>query len=142
MIRKERKSRKKYGKGKRLGKKRRGAGNRGGRGRAGWGKRGKHRKIMFLIRGERPGKKGFTSKFRKLKIINVRDIDERIEDLVAKGIAEKQGAQYSIDVGKLGYEVVGSKGSLSKKIKIIARNFTPKAIEKIKRSGGEAVSNA
>jgi len=107
-------------------KKHRGAGSRGGRGMAGSGKRADQNKMrVFKEFGTKYfGKFGFKSKKQfTLKSINLYEIER-----LGKNKVELKG-----------YKVLGT-GDLTKKIKITANKFSKKALEKIKKTGGEAVT--
>ena len=108
-------------------KKHRGAGNRGGRGMAGSGKRADQNKIRTIKKyGTKYfGKFGFKSKKQfQLKEINLYEIERLGKD--------------TLDLK--GYKVLGT-GDLTKKIKITANKFSKKAMEKIQKVGGEAITN-
>jgi len=108
-------------------KKHRGAGNRGGRGMAGSGKRADQNKIRTIKKyGVKYfGKLGFKSKKQfKLKSINLHEIEKIGKDTVEL----------------TNYKVLGT-GNITKKIKITATKFSKKALEKIKKAGGEAIIN-
>ena len=106
-------------------KKHRGAGNRGGRGMAGSGKRADQKKISILQKyGTKYfGKYGFKIKNKKeLKTINIYEIDKSGQDL--------------LDLKN--YKVLGT-GNITRKVKVIADKFSKKALEKIKKAGGEGI---
>ncbi len=128
MIRRCKKSRKKRGQESHSGLRRRGAGNRGGRGNAGMGKKsGSQKKTKLLAMGLKLGKRGFKNPTSKpQKIINV-------------GELEKHAQKGAVNTVKLGYHKVGGKGELKSSLKVIAKAFTKKALEKIKKVKGEAV---
>ena len=114
-------------------KKHRGAGNRGGKGMAGTGKRADQKKSLILKKygKEYFGKHGFNRPLKlkkKGKTINIGIINEKT----------KNGDTF--DASKY-LKVLGS-GNLDKKIKIKANSFSKKALEKIKKSGSEAITNA
>ncbi len=115
-------------------KKNRGAGNRGGRGMAGTGKRADQKKPTILKKYGPSyfGKHGFNRPqytVKKLKVINLNYIDEH---------AEKKGSEYIFDASK--YDKVLATGKLTKKIKITSKSFSQSALEKIKATGGEAIT--
>ncbi|MFH1541351.1 MAG: 50S ribosomal protein L15 [Elusimicrobiota bacterium] len=102
-------------------------------------------------RGTRPGfeggqmplmrripKRGFTNIFKKeYEIINVSTLEEVFEpntDLNKKILIEK-----GLIRGKLPLKVLGA-GELKKPLKITADKFSKSAIEKIRKTGGEAIS--
>jgi len=121
--------------------KHRGAGSRGGRGKAGsW----THKQKQGFIEGIARGKTGFkrhASLVDKSVIINLSDINERIEKWVAEGKAKKTAHGYSIDLCELGYDKVLGSGNLTHKIEVKACSFSESAKSKIEKAGGKAVSN-
>lgn len=119
-------------------KRNRGAGNRGGRGNAGKGKKAKHEK-MTKEGIHQLGEKGFTSRQREQDGINLKDIDQRIEEFVKAGVAEETEEGYVFYASDAGYEKVLGGGELRKDIEIHAENFSGSAEEKIKDTGNEAV---
>ena len=122
------KSRKKVGRQRRLGKRRRGSGSRGGVGRAGHGKRAKQKKQMFAKEAK---EKGFKRKsFKGMVPVNLSLIS------INQKMWEKEGV---VDVTQHGFDKVIGKGMLKKPIKIKAKHFSRLALEKIKKSGGEAI---
>ncbi len=124
-------------------KKRRGSGNRGGFGMAGTGKRADQRKPS-IWKEEYFGKRGFISKTPKINIktINLRSIGQKIEKWAGSGLAAKEQGAYVLDIEKLGYNKLLSKGDVSIKLKIKAPYASPNAIEKVKAAGGEVVGAA
>lgn len=124
-------------------KKRRGAGHRGGRGLAGSGKRAHHKKqLIFKLYGKDYfGKKGFHSKKKKLKAVNISFIEDNFEKLLDdKKMIEKNGT-CEIKLEDIGCERLLSSGKPTKKYKISAKIFSKKAKEKIESAGGEIVSD-
>jgi large subunit ribosomal protein L15 len=89
---------------------------------------------MPLVR--RLPKRGFTSIFRReFNIVNLGELEKcglnevTIEDYFAKNLARRRG---------LGIKVLAD-GTLSRKMKIQAHQFSKAALEKIQKAGGEAV---
>lgn len=114
-------------------KKHRGAGNRGGRGMAGTGKRGDQKKtqILKIYGNEYFGKKGFKipqKMKRKIKTINLQDIDKFKKD--------------TINLQELGYNKLLGKGNVTKKLIITVQYSSKRAIEKIQKLGGEVKTTA
>lgn len=72
---------------------------------------------------ERLAQKGFTSRMQRYDVINLDDVEK-----IAKGN----------EANLPGYKILGG-GRASKPIKIKASAFSKKAIDKIKKIGGEAV---
>jgi len=104
------------------GKQKRGKGSKGGKGRAGHGKRAKHR-ILLLGRKK---KKGFTPvKRKKIKTINLSELDK---------MKEKE-----IDLTKLGYDKLLGSGRITRAITVKVKNVSKKAKEKLKKAGGTIV---
>lgn len=118
-------------------KKNRGAGNRGGRGNAGRGKKAKHEKMTEEGVHEL-GEKGFTGGDEQTGI-NLRDIDQRIEEFVEEGLAEEEDGKYVFHADEAGYDKVLGSGRLTQEIEIHAEKFSSSAEEKIEEAGAEAV---
>ncbi|MFH1649366.1 MAG: uL15m family ribosomal protein [Candidatus Woesearchaeota archaeon] len=116
-------------------KKRRGAGNRGGRGRAGSGKKGDAKKPSFWK--EPVGKRGFKRQNAvSVFSINLFWIESSAESLIKSGKASMTGKSIVIDLKKLGYDKLLSKGAVTKAYDITVDSATPLAIEKVKKAGG------
>jgi len=121
-------------------KKWRGGGSRGGRGKAGLHKH----KWSYVVKYEPEhfGKRGFKrplSVLKKIKAINLEDLEKISEKLLDEKIAEKEGEKIKINVLKLGYEKVLGKGKITKPLVIEAKIFSKKAVEKLEKSGGKAI---
>ncbi|RMF55286.1 50S ribosomal protein L15 [Candidatus Woesearchaeota archaeon] len=116
-------------------KKHRGAGNRGGRGMAGTGKKGDAKKPN-IWKSKYFGKYGFK-KAKKIKAINLGDVEKKLAAWEKKGLAAKEKDAYIIDLGKLGYEKLLSKGSIKTKMSISVEKASKKAVEKVQKSGGQ-----
>lgn len=119
-------------------KKNRGSGSKGGKGKAGRGKKAKHDKqtsggVHDL------GEKGFNSRKSEQDGINLRDIDQRIEEFVEEGSAEETEDGYVFHASEAGYDKVLGKGDLRKNVEIHAKNFSSSAEEKLKEAGVEPV---
>lgn len=113
------------------GKKNRGAGNRGGRGKAGRGKKAGHEK-MTKDGIHKLGEEGFTPYGSTEQTgINLRDIDQRIEEFVEAGVAEETEDGYVFHADKAGYNKVLGTGRLTRNITIKADKFSSSAEEKI-----------
>lgn len=124
-------------------KKARGAGNRGGRGMAGTGKRADHKKPTIINKYGNTyfGKKGFIPATTiKYKSINIEVLDKKIDSLVKKGKAELKANVYTIDLSKIKTGKLLGTGNTKKKMKITVERASKRAIEKIKKSGGEVIT--
>ncbi|MFB6241934.1 MAG: uL15m family ribosomal protein [Candidatus Nanosalina sp.] len=119
-------------------KKNRGAGNRGGRGNAGSGKKGQSKK-MKEDGVQEMGEHGFTSRQPEQNGINLKDIDQRIEEFVEEGVAEKKDDGYVFHADEAGYDKILGGGKLFQDIEIRAENFSESAERKIEESDSEAV---
>ena len=119
-------------------KKNRGAGNRGGRGNAGSGKKGQSKRLTKEGVQEL-GERGFNSRRPEQNAINLRDIDQRIDDMVEEGLVEEDGGKLVLDLDDIGYEKVLGKGHLNREVEIHAESFSSSAERKIEEADGEAV---
>ena len=106
-------------------KKHRGGGSLGGRGMSGYHKH----KYSFVVSKdpEHFGYKGFTSIEKKVKTINIDDMQRLTKD----------GA---VDLVSMGYGKLLSRGRIDKAVKVRVRKFSAKAKEKIEAAGGNIVS--
>ncbi len=143
MIRRTRKIRKLRGSrtvGGGCSKKRRGAGHRGGRGNAGLHKG----KWTWTVKYDPKhfGKFGFKrppKSISKPDTVNLEYLDQKSEELVELGLAQKKNKKIEIDVTDLGYHKVLGKGKLMRPLIIKSPQFSSKAKEKIEEAGGEIV---
>ena len=126
-------------------KKRRGAGNRGGRGLAGSGKRAMHHKqrIVKLFGKGYLGGRDFKVPYKKIKIVgvNLKYLEEHLNDIIEMGLGKKEGDSISIDLSKLGFNKLLGSGNVNSKFKIKTKFFSKKAKEKLEKKGGEIVSS-
>jgi|Deesub1362A_J573_1020465.scaffolds.fasta_scaffold01089_20 large subunit ribosomal protein L15 len=143
MALKNRKIRKKRGSrtvGRGSHKKARGSGNRGGTGMAGTHK-GKWTWVIKYA-PDYFGRRGFDVPEEVKDVyetINVGELDEIAEELVAKGIAREVDGKIEVDVTQLGVEKVLGTGKVTHALVVRARRFSSRAIEKITEAGGEAI---
>lgn len=139
MVKRRSKKKKSGSHGYGSSKKNRGAGSRGGRGKAGIGKKAHHEKMT----GEgvhKLGEEGFTPHgSTEQNGINLRDIDQRIEEFVEEGSAEETEDGYIFHAAEAGYQKVLGSGKLFKDIEIHAEEFSDSAKRKIEEAGQEAV---
>lgn len=123
-------------------KNRRGGGNRGGRGNAGTCK---HHFVRAMQRGLSFGKHGFKRPLSITEdkvIVNVGEIDEAAEQLVADGFAEKKDNAFHIDLANIGIEKVLGSGKVTKPLFITASEFSSSAKKKIEDAKGKAIAGA
>lgn len=122
-------------------KKRRGAGSRGGKGMAGTGKRADVKKPNIWKNPKYFGKHGFKSVQQRFEkscvVINLNDLDQKIDNWVKKGKAQLNKDIYTIDLSKLKYDKLLGSGKTAKKYEITIGEASQKAIEKINAVGGK-----
>lgn len=126
-----------HGRGKKAG---RGAGKRGGRGRAGLHKH----KYMSVVKMKEPhfGDHGFkrhSSLTEEKKAINLSEVEERLDEVVLEGFAEKSKNIVTIDLGKMGVNKLLGRGSVRAKMRILVEEASESAIKKVEKAGGEVV---
>lgn len=127
-----------HGKGSK--KKRRGSGNKGGKGMAGTGKRSDNKKPSIWKNTRYFGKHGFTSKStKKVNAVNIGYIEENLTQLNSKGLINKEGDTFNVELKNLGFNKLLGDGIVKNKYKIKVPYASKKAIERIKESGGEVV---
>lgn len=123
-----------YGRGKKAG---RGKGKRGGKGMAGLGK---HRWIwMIKNMPDHYGSHGFVrhGQARQRRSINVGEIDRNSESLIKSGVASLNDDRVTIDLEKMGYNILLGGGQVGRPFIIKVGKATERAVEKIKNAGGE-----
>jgi len=120
-------------------KKNRGAGHRGGRGKSGTGKRG-DAKIMKLTGGNKHlGKTGFKTYKKTVNSINIRKLQSLLPLLIKEGKAKQNKDVYEIDLIKLNYDKLISKGHINFKLHITVKSASQNAISKVEAKGGKVV---
>lgn len=111
-------------------------GQRGGKGAAG---RKGHHMIHYILSGM-IRERGFSNPTLKdVKTVNIGQLLERADQLLADGKAQKEGDVISIDVSVLGYNKVLGKGLVKQKVKIITPAISKQAEEKITALGGQII---
>ena len=123
-------------------KKHRGAGHRGGRGMAGTGKRADQKKQSIIVEiglNTYFGKHGFRRRggIPKPEIINLEQIQNHLEKWTKEGKIKDN----TLNLTELGYGKLLSKGNLKTKLKIVVKETSNSALEKIKKIGGEVVAS-
>ncbi len=113
------------------------SGSRGGVGNAGSKGHKRIGRIAEMIRRQR----GFISPNPSyVQLINIGEIDEEIDFLLAAEIAEKEGSVIKVDIDKLGPTKVLGKGLVRNPLHVYAQKISPKAQEKIEAAGGKIFS--
>jgi large subunit ribosomal protein L15 len=126
-----------HGRGKKAG---RGAGLHGGTGNAGLHKH----KVMMMLKYDRDhfGRHGFKrpQEVVSAKItMNVGEVQESIDKLVADGYAEVKGDRTVVDLSKMGVDKLLGSGNVSQKLEIVVAESSAKAKEKVQSAGGAIV---
>jgi large subunit ribosomal protein L15 len=120
-------------------KNRRGKGSKGGSGNAGTYK---HHLVRSLKAGIKKGKHGFhphthSNRSHSEKItLNVGELEEMLEELIATGKAEQREDGFYIDVEKIGVDKILGGGKVTRKLNLRVKNISSAAKEKIERAGG------
>lgn len=115
-------------------KKHRGSGNRGGFGMAGTGKRADTKKPTIIndYGNDYFGKRGFVvPKSISYEAINLKDLNV---------LAEKYSLKGEIKLEDYGYQKLLAVGKLNYPLKITVKMASPKAIEKVKNTGGSVIT--
>ena len=128
------------------GKKHRGAGHRGGRGNAGWGGKYKDTKQPSLIKEihlhyvpkkyRKPMRPPIQTEYNG---VNIEYLEYYFDKLMEQGLIVEKDGYYEVDLKKLGYNKLLSKGTPTRKWRIITEFVSEKAKEKIENAGGEVV---
>ena len=146
VVRKEKKSRKLKGRTRTMGWGRVGQHRKSGS-RGGFGAVGFHKHKWIWVIKYAPnwyGKRGFVSvqqirRYRKMKVINVGELDELAKTMLMKNIAVKEGDLIVIDTIRMGYDKVLGEGRVTLPLKVIAKEVTETAKKKIEEAGGTVV---
>ncbi|MEX0932593.1 MAG: uL15m family ribosomal protein [Candidatus Pacearchaeota archaeon] len=125
-------------------KKRKKSGHRGGSGMSGTGKRNDQKKTLVtkLYGGKYFGKQGITSKGTKpdkRDRINLKDLEERLETFLKKGLAKKTAGGFEINLSKYKILDSSSKYVLKNKLTIKALEASKSAMKKVEEKGGKIV---
>lgn len=88
------------------------------------------------------GKKGFIRpqdlrRIYQVNTINVKDLDQKIDNLVLDKKASKSGNSYTINLNEINIQKLLGKGDIDKLINITVNKASQKAIEKIQEAGGK-----
>jgi large subunit ribosomal protein L15 len=146
VVRKEKKSRKLRGRTRTMGWGRVGQHRKSGS-RGGFGAVGFHKHKWIWVIKYAPnwyGKRGFVSvqqirRYRKMKVINVGELDELAKTMLMKNIAVKEGDLIVIDTIRMGCDKVLGEGRVTLPLKVIAKEVTETAKKKIEEAGGTVV---
>ena len=104
---------------------------------------GRHKHLWSYVIKYEPdyfGKRGFTSPRslqRRDNPINLSQLDELVEKLIAERKIEKKNGKPFVDLKKLGYTKLLGMGKISKPVIIKVPAFSSSAAEKIEAVGGQ-----
>lgn len=119
---------------------RRGAGHRGGRGMAGVKK---HQKSYFLTKDpsalvdKGPGRP--PAAMEPTSALNIRSLEEQLENLLDSGMAEKKKKKIHVDISQLGYDKLLGGGLVRNPWVVKADKVSKTARRKIEEAGGEVI---
>uniref|UniRef100_A0A7C5UX61 Large ribosomal subunit protein uL15 n=1 Tax=Ignisphaera aggregans TaxID=334771 RepID=A0A7C5UX61_9CREN len=144
VVRREKKSRKMHGYRNRgwgsIGQHRK-SGSRGGRGAAGMHKH----KWSWVVKNYRDwfGQKGFVprnpSYMPKAVEINIGQLNEIVSKMLKSGTAVIDNGKIVIDLSKMGINKLIGDGEIKHLVKVFVWSASEKAIEKIRKIGGEVI---
>jgi len=126
-----------HGRGKKAG---RGAGLHGGTGNAGLHKHKVMKMLKFMP--DHFGRHGFKrpQEMVSAKItMNVGDVDQNVDKLVADGFAEKKGDKTVVNLSNMGIDKLLGFGNVSKKYEIVVADSSERAKQKVESAGGAIV---
>ncbi len=88
------------------------------------------------------GKKGFRRpqdliRIYQVNMINVKELDQKIENLVIDKKATKSGDTYNINLNNLNIQKILGRGEINKVINITVNKASKRAIEKVETAGGK-----
>ncbi|MEM2943316.1 MAG: uL15 family ribosomal protein [Methanomassiliicoccales archaeon] len=126
-----------HGRGKKAG---RGAGLQGGRGNAGLHKH----KVMYMLKYDPDhfGRHGFKrpqSVVGAKITMNVGEIQENLQRLIADGFAENKDGKIILDLTKMGVDKLLGSGNIAEPVHIIVEDCSSLAREKVEAAGGAIV---
>ncbi len=126
-----------------------GAGHKGARGkgrRGGFGMSGLHKhkfKWMLKYDPEHFGVHGFVRHHdaqERPQALNLLELQERLGEFEVKGWASRKDQRVEVDLGKAGYGKLLGRGNVKIPLRILVARASPSALEKVKGSGGEVVT--
>jgi large subunit ribosomal protein L15 len=86
------------------------------------------------------GKHGFKRPLKMIvgeTVLNVGDLDEAADRLVASGHATKKGRRYTIDVARLGIDKILGSGKITRQLNLTGvKSISVRAREKVTGKGG------
>ncbi|MCK4779824.1 MAG: uL15 family ribosomal protein, partial [Candidatus Lokiarchaeota archaeon] len=73
----------------------------------------------------------------QVNTINVKDLDQNIDNFVIDKKATKSGNTYNIDLNNINIQKILARGELNKTINITVNKASKRAIEKVEAAGGK-----
>jgi len=142
VVRRRKKILKRRGRGSGYGshKKHRGGGSRGGRGLAGLHKHKRMTSIKYMP--EHFGRRGFKRPqkvIKKLRTINLKGLDSKVEELLEEKKVKKGKVGIKINLTELGYDKLLGTGQVKHKLIVEAKFFSKNAIKKLEEIKGKAI---
>ncbi len=88
------------------------------------------------------GKKGFKRpqdlvRIYQVNTLNIRDLDNQIENLVLNNKASKTGNKYAINLNDIKIQKILGRGQIKKSINVTVNKASKSAIEKVEAAGGK-----
>ncbi len=118
-------------------KKHRGSGHRGGVGNAGSGKKADCKKPRFWKDPYYMGKFGFVRQNTVyISDINIRTLESRLQTLLSQQFVQENDGAYVVDLHKMGYGKLLSKGNVTRKWQITCKQVSATAKKKVEDAGG------
>jgi len=74
-----------------------------------------------------------------MKVLSVGRLDEMIEEIIAAGIASREGDVVVISANQIGIDKILGNGKVTQKMHVSARAFSGQAKQKIEAMGGQAL---
>lgn len=90
------------------------------------------------------GKKGFKRpqdlvRIYQVNTLNIRDLDNQIENLVLNNKASKTGNKYAINLNGINIQKILGRGQIKKSINVTVNKASKSAIEKVEAAGGKVI---
>ena len=111
--------------------------------KGGHGKAGRHKHLWSYVLRHEPdyfSKKGFySSRRRKVNVVNVGELEELATKLSAEKELEKKGEMIVLDLDKLGYNKLLGMGNVTKPFSIKVASYSESAAKKVEEAGGKLI---
>jgi len=108
----------------------------------GHGKAGVHKHKWVPPAPKFLGKTGFkppSSLRRRINVINIGELDELVNTLVASEKLTREQGKIVVNLAELGYDKLLGEGKVTKPLIVKASAFSEVAAKKIKESGGQII---